>query len=151
MKITIITGEKGSGKSTYLEQLINPDFGGLITKCINREEKKYYFELINKNRSLLCCKYDDGMKFNKYNFDIINNYLLEINNKNIIIDEIGWMELEEKGFYNTLNFILKKNNIENLYLSVRYDIHKEILKKFNIDDFVLIDLTLIFFCGKSNL
>ncbi len=141
MNIIIITGQKGIGKTTYLENKINNNFNGIITKCVNRKERKYYFELINKNRYLLCCCYDNGMKFNKDNFDIVSNYLLEINTQNIIIDEIGWLELEEKGLYSSIIDILKNKTVKNLYLSMRYDIYKKLLNKFGIIDYELINLS----------
>lgn len=141
MNIIIITGQKGTGKTSYLENKINNNFNGIITKCVNRKEKKYYFKLINKNRYLLCCYYDYGMKFNEDNFHIVNDYLLEINTKNIIIDEIGWLELEEKGLYLSITNILKNKTIKNLYLSMRYDIYEKLITKFRIIDYELIDLS----------
>ena len=143
MNIVIVTGQKGSGKTTYLKKLINKNFNGIITECTNRKERKYYFELINKNRYLLCCYYDNGMKFNQDNFDTINGYLLEINNnkKNLIIDEVGWLELEENGLYKGLTNILRSKTIKKLYISMRYDIYKELINKFGIINYDLIDLS----------
>ena len=140
MKIIIVTGQKGSGKTTYLKKLINKDVNGVITKCINRKEKKYYFDLINKNRYLLCCYYDNGMKFNKYNFDLVNDYLLALSPL-VIIDEIGWLELEGQGLYKALNNILNSKTIKKLYISMRYDIYQELIAKFGIIDYDLIDLS----------
>jgi len=141
MKIVIVTGEKKSGKTTYLKTISKETFSGVITECINRKERKYQFNLINKNKKLLCCYYDNGMKFNQDNFDIVNDYLMEINNKNIIIDEIGWLELKKSGLYKALKSILKQKDVENLYISMRFDIYKELIKKFNIVDYELINLS----------
>jgi len=141
INIFIITGEKKSGKTTYLKTLLDNSFAGIITECVSRAERKYYFKLINSNRHLLCCYYDNGMKFNEYNFDLVNDYLTEINTQNIIIDEIGWLELEENGLYRALKLILQENKVKNLYLSMRYDIYKKLIKKFKIVNYELTDLS----------
>jgi len=146
MNIVVVTGKKASGKSKYLKNLIKDDFDGVITNCIDRELKKYEFELIAKKLKLICCYYEfkKGMNFNKVNFNLVNDYLMNMLKsnklKNIVIDEIGWLELEEKGFHNILTKVLNNKNIQNLYLSLRYDIYKELLRKFNITDYKLIKL-----------
>ena len=147
MNITIVTGEKASGKSKYLTKLITSDFDGVITNCTDRKLKKYEFNLIAKELKLICCYYEvnKGMNFNKGNFILVNDYLMNMlkSNKlnNIIIDELGWLELKEKGFYTSVVKILKNTNIQNLYLSLRYDIYKELINKFDIIDYKLINLS----------
>jgi len=148
MKIIIVTGFKGVGKSTYLKELINDDFDGVITICKDRKIKKYEFFLIKENKSLLCCHYDNGMNFNESHFEKVNDYLLALQppkerdteGGNIVIDEIGWLELEEKGLYRGFKSLLMSENIDTLYVSMRYDIHKELIEKFNIVDYDLVVL-----------
>ena len=140
-KIIIITGKQGSGKTSILENKIDNETNGVITICENRKLKKYYFKLINTNITLPCCYYEDGMKFNFHNFDKVCEYLDKLDSKKIMIDEIGWLELNKKGFYKALKKILKEKNFENLYLSMRYDIHERLIEKFKIENFTLIDLS----------
>jgi len=142
MKIIIITGQKASGKSTYLKNLVKDDFDGLITSCIDRNTRKYQFELIKTKKKIDCCYYDNGMKFNENGFELVNNYLSEIDKYFIIIDEIGWLELESKGLYKGLTSLLSNEKIEKLYISMRYDIYDKLIKKFGILKYELIDLSL---------
>jgi nucleoside-triphosphatase THEP1 len=84
------------------------------------------------------------MKFNEYNFNIVNSYLSfiadnEINGR-IIIDEVGWLELKGKGIYLGISKLINSKSIKELYLSVRFDSYKQIIEKFNINDYELVIL-----------
>jgi len=140
--IKIVTGKIGSGKTSFLKN-IKQGFDGVLTECEDRKKKLYKFNLIKANKKLLCCRYENGMMFNQENFDKVNAYLLESikKNKKIIIDELGWLELENEGLYNSVKHIVEERNFELLYLSMRYDIYLKLIEKFEIKEFTLIDLT----------
>jgi len=143
MNITIITGKKGVGKSTYLKKMIKTSkkqYDGIITICRNRDEKKYSFLFLKDNITISCCHYDTKMVFNSNNFIKANNYLKNIKSKNIILDEIGWLELENNGLYSGLFSLLSNNNIKNLYISMRFDSYKKLIEKFKIEDYKLVIL-----------
>ena len=143
MNITIITGKKGSGKSTYLRELIKKDktYDGIITICKDRDSKKYLFSLLKKNIELSCCHYDKKMIFEYENFLKVEKYLKKIDSENIIIDEIGWLELEEKGLYNSLKYLLSKKSIKELVISMRFDSYLELIEKFEIKNHKIITIT----------
>jgi len=138
VKIKIITGKKGSGKTTYLKSLRN-SYDGIITICDSRERREYSFLLIERDKKISCCYFDKKMIFNSENFKIVNKYLQTIKSRDIIIDEIGWLELENKGLSSSLNYLLNRN-IENLVLTMRFDSYKELIEKYHIKDYELIIL-----------
>ena len=138
MKIKIVTGKQGSGKTTYLKSLVN-SYDGVITICDSREKREYSFLLIELDKKISCCSFDKKMIFNDQNFKTVNKYLQTIGSKNIIIDEIGWLELEDRGLSSSLNYLLN-SDIDNLVLTMRFDSYRELIEKYHINDYQLIML-----------
>ena len=135
--IKIITGKIGSGKTSRLLSLIDENSDGIITICKNRNPKEYDFYFIKQKSYLSCCKRNNNenkMYFFENNFLKANEYLKEVNAKNIFIDEISYTEyLENKGFHDALIYLLKNKINSNFYLSLRFEFHKEIISKYNIN------------------
>ncbi|MBU1145820.1 MAG: hypothetical protein KJ971_08235 [Firmicutes bacterium] len=57
----------------------------------------------------------------------------------IFLDEIGNLELQEKGFHQILKKMISSKL--DLYLSIRADLVDEIIKKYNIEEFEIISLS----------
>ncbi len=132
--IICVTGFQGSGKTTHLQNLITKNISGVLTKCINREQKRYNFILLPSFDEFECCSYDfltKTMVFNNKSFDKVNNFIKSINSGSIIIDEIGRLELFDKGLSSSFRYIIDNVNRYNaVYIGIRYDILESLLKKY---------------------
>ncbi len=146
-KLTIISGETRSGKTTYLKNLIQqlsekePDLkiGGLIAHGIDKNGERLGFELENilTGQKILLCNniYQKGdLKIGKYYFKQSG---LEFGQQSLkdaiekanllIIDEIGPMELKGKGWFNEIESALKKDDLDMIWV-VRKSLLDKVLK-----------------------
>ena len=116
-KIIIITGAVDSGKTTLAKQLIE-DYqkkgkitGGIIceaTKIGGKKTAYYAVDIASHNKILLASidKIEFGFKFRRFYFShlgfefAVKVIRKAINAHVIVLDEIGYLELEEKGFLN---------------------------------------------------
>lgn len=152
MKIFIVTGSRGKGKTNKIQQIANYlkskniKFTGFISKpvfqdfdligydLINLENKKKY-ELMRRNEKFspyIC----GGFRYKKSSFsfstfDIFEALERKINT--ILLDEIGILELSNSGWHRCLDVILK-SNIKFLFLSVRRSALNEIIAKYNLEE-----------------
>ncbi len=146
--ITIIAGGRNSGKTTYIENLIQnlDSVYGYTSDKITKENRVIGYNARNivtgENNVLLHETLEFEKQFSniRFNFDI-NRYETCCRNlikasesyNNIIIDEIGKLELEKKlGFYNALHELLKKDN--NIFITIRNNLLPAIisfLEKYN--------------------
>ncbi|MBN2694483.1 hypothetical protein JXR93_07460 [bacterium] len=136
LNITCITGYQGTGKTTYLQNLINSKTVGVLTKSIDRDLKKYNFVLHPYLEEFECCSYNfltKTMVFNKESFYKVNKYIKSIEgSSSIIIDEIGRLELFEDGLSDSFKYIINNHQkYENIYIGIRYDILDLLLRKYN--------------------
>ncbi|HEB62227.1 MAG TPA: DUF2478 domain-containing protein [Bacteroidetes bacterium] len=146
-KLTIISGETRSGKTTYLKNLIQqltekePDLkiGGLIAHGIDENGERLGFELENiltGQRILLC---DDNnqkgdLKIGKFYFKQSG---LEFGQQSLkdaiekanllIVDEIGPMELKGKGWFNEIELAFQKDDLDMIWV-VRKSLLDKVLK-----------------------
>lgn len=150
-KIFIITGEQGSGKTTFLQELIvrlannGLQTGGILAKGFWKNYERDYFELIDLKSSnkLLYCQREpkngweklrhfyinpDGQKFGEAALD--PDYLK--NSDIIIIDEIGPFELKGKGWAKSIEAILKQLPGITMVWVVRKNLLNEVANHFNI-------------------
>ena len=146
-KIIIISQPIRSGKTTALMNRINliTDTDGILSPDVNGVRK---ILLIGKKNLIHfeTLKPEDTTVIGRFNFlnkafDISNDYLINIQpkeNSEIIIDEIGKLELIEKGFFKSLThhlqLIRQPNSNHRLVLIVRDTLLKEVMSKFNIQD-----------------
>jgi len=150
-KIVIITGEQGSGKTTFLQEIIfglaNNDvqIAGILAEGFWKNYERDYFELIDlksKNRLLYCQRKPndgweklkhfyinpDGQKFGEAALD--PDYLK--NADIVVIDEIGPFELKGKGWAKAIEPILKGLPELTMIWVVRKSLLNEVAAYFKI-------------------
>jgi nucleoside-triphosphatase len=142
MKIYILRGTIGSGKTTYLMNYCRQkNVGGVLSPVI--DSRRYFLNIENKEKKLMEASKEETesltigrYKFSAKAFEWANKILIDGMNKNyetIIIDEIGPLELQGKGFAETLKFFLSRNGIKpDLLLVVRENLVKDVLNYFKI-------------------
>lgn len=146
--ITIISGGRNSGKTTYIENLIQnlDSVYGYISEKIVKENRVIGYNtrnILNRENKVLLHEtlaFEKQFSNKRFNFDL-NSYEICCRNlikasesyNNIIIDEIGKLELERKlGFYNALQELLRKDI--NIFITIRNNLLPEIisfLQKYN--------------------
>ena len=152
-KVTIISGKKHSGKTTkllsYISELQSKNLicAGIVAVGRYKDDKRCSFELIdilgNKKHEFLTTT--PSLKFKKIGrFHIIpdgekfGRNVLEnettLNADVIIIDEIGPMELDGKGWAKYLKQFLKLDI--NLVITVREELLEEVCKEFGINNYL---------------
>ncbi len=141
--ITILTGSKGCGKTTSLLNYCNThkNVVGILTPIINN--KRCFYNILSKD--FFAMKYaseanDEAISVGKYLFSsnafskanlIFQN--IDTGNNQVIIDEIGPLELRGEGFANSLKQLLQKDFI-NLILVVREELIDEVIKYFALQN-----------------
>lgn len=147
--IIIFTGPIGSGKTTQLEEWVKTqrDIAGILMPVLEGERHIYSI----KSGKLVPVEVreesfpDEIIRIGKFNFskkvfDWGNREILtglEENNI-IIIDEIGPLELDKKGFFPSLNKILEDRKYlkeKTLILVIREGMVDRITNHFNINEY----------------
>jgi molybdopterin-guanine dinucleotide biosynthesis protein A len=162
-RIVILSQPIRSGKTTSLMNVISRsskgDFDGVVCPDVLGKRK---LMLIGDSR-IVDLETDNSSEaisvgrffFNKSAFDIANSWLVNINNPstNIIVDEVGKLELNNSGFHLGLSALLDKFNnglhAGNLLLVVRDTLLSQVIDKYSlqnamvstVDDFFKSDLT----------
>jgi nucleoside-triphosphatase len=142
MKVYILKGEVGSGKTTCLMTYCKgkKNTGGILSPVING--KRHFLDISGNEMKLMESSEETETlnigryKFSAKAFEWANKILIGCMNKNyetIIIDEIGPLELQGKGFAETLKFFLIHNEIKSdLLLVIRENLVNEVLHYFGI-------------------
>ncbi|OFY93353.1 MAG: hypothetical protein A2491_06400, partial [Bacteroidetes bacterium RIFOXYC12_FULL_35_7] len=155
--VIIITGEVGTGKTSFLKKLIvrfeeqNIKTGGLLSKRIYQNEKLEGYDLFsikqNKYVPLIrekCFSENDlslgSYYFNSETINIGNKILLEDSKLSdiLIIDEIGPLELNNNGWANTITTILTSTKIPMIWI-VRTSLLHEVQRKWGIQASLVIN------------
>ena len=152
-KVTIISGKKHSGKTTkllsYISELQSNGnvCAGIVAIGHFKDNKRCAFDLVdilgNKKQEFMTTT--PSLKFKKTGkFHIIpdgekfGKTVLEsettLNADVIIIDEIGPLELEGKGWAKYLKQFLKLD--KNLVITVREQLLDDVCKEFGIDNYL---------------
>jgi len=149
-KIFIITGKLDSGKTTFIKQLIesltskNIKVGGIFSQKIYENSELIGYDLIDiqtNNSKAFLRNYTDQSLPQIGKFSILPQSIdfgvkclksdYNIENKLVIIDEIGRLELEDKGWAKSVDE-LKKSYQGHLLLVVRDKFLKQIIEKWNL-------------------
>ena len=145
--IIIISQPIRSGKTTALMSRINvvkgvdgilsPDVNGLRKLLFIGKRNLIDFETLHQHDSISIGRFH----FSNKAFEIANDYLINIqpqSHSEIIIDEIGKLELNETGFYSSLvhhlTMVRKDQSNHRLVLVVRNSLLQEVMMKFGIEN-----------------
>lgn len=143
MKILILKGPIRSGKTTWLKEMYNnkKNVAGILSPVIN--EKRYFLNLENNETQPMEAdeKEQEVLSVGRYRFSlksftwarqvILNG--LENGKELLIIDEIGPLELQGKGFAETLKTVLPSKSDFQLLLVIRENCVDEVLNYFGIN------------------
>ncbi len=143
MQIHLLSGEIHSGKTTWLKEhlLIEKACCGILSPLING--KRYFLNI--STRETVCMEASPNEKevleIGKYKFSVnaFNWAIQQIESclnqptATVIIDEVGPLELQGKGFASILNKLLSSSDISDLVLVVRQSAVSAVLKTFHID------------------
>ncbi len=146
-RITIITGQIRSGKTTYLKKLISllDNIEGIIQ--ITDGEKRFFVDISSGDQIELTSQSSDLDTFNMGNFIFKNSAFnwakekletsLKKGYKIIAIDEFGLLEFRGEGLEPIFSEIINqiKLNAElQLLVVVRETLLQDFLKKFNLNE-----------------
>ena len=127
----IVTGERGEGKTTYILSHFS-NYKGYVT--VHRNDEYFLMDLESTEETLLLSHnpvFNEAWKgwyINSSTFSKANEKLLSFSNTEVILDEVGMLEVEERGFAT----FLKKSPLMDidLVISVRREFIMEVKNKF---------------------
>ena len=148
MNITIITGARGAGKTSFLkEQIRTPEFSGKKITGFYAENRGDGYEIVNlqqHEKVLLCKRNDPGtgkLRLQDFYFSeaaiktgkkwIEKN--LRLANAVFVIDEAGRFELDGYVWDSLIRKVLK-NNAGSLIMVVRKKFLEDVIKKYGLDN-----------------
>ena len=140
-----------TGKTTLLEQIhkrqggggfslpkiiVNNQFKGYWIKDLNTGEKTEFALIESMDRYLYKMGrfyfLPQGMEFSRR----IYKKAIETEEKNFFIDEIGPLELEDKGFSHIFRDAL--TSFENIYVVVRESCLDDVIREFGLNEYKLV-------------
>ena len=127
----IVTGERGEGKTTYILSHFS-NYKGYVT--VHRNDEYFLMDLESTEETLLLSHnpvFNEAWKgwyINSSTFSKANEKLLSFSNTEVILDEVGMLEVEERGF---ATFLKKAPFMDiDLVISVRREFIKDVRNKF---------------------
>jgi nucleoside-triphosphatase len=149
-EVLIVTGLVRSGKTTrLLDWASKQEIVKGIASPFSGNKRMFYDLSTHESFSMEAKEGEESMKIGKYNFSIdsfkravrIIAEGIENNSGFLVIDEIGPLELENKGFNKILRKILSTENREfSLVLVIRDTMVDDVLKQFGIKNYSLLNL-----------
>ncbi len=156
MKVKIITGERGSGKTTFLKKYVeslgseNTNIFGFYAENVSGKDEYVIHKLNSLEKAILCKRNSPetgNLKIRDFWFDekavrTGENWLNEgfdASNPVFIIDEVGMFEI--KGY--VWNDVIKKIialDRGTLIITVRHKFLNEVIRKFNLENVEIIDV-----------
>ena len=158
-KVFIVTGSIRGGKTTFVKMLIeflninNIKAGGILSERIMDGSVTTGYDLVNivtgkKKEFLRQDREGRGGKIGKFNIcekglvegkKIINS-LINNENKLVIIDEVGLLEIQNNGWSDCINALLGKPS-NHILLTVRDIYVAEVIKKWNLREPVIFNIS----------
>jgi len=142
-EVLIITGERQEGKTTYLSELVsllkerNVKFAGFIAPAIHEQDTRIGFHLLDlqtDTKKLICTvtptegwQQTGPYYFNPEGLQFGMQTLSRKRTENahwLVIDEVGPMELENKGWAKTINSLQKNSNLPMIWVVRRHLVDK---------------------------
>ena len=150
MNIIIFSRPVRSGKTTELMEwckhqenidgILMPDVNG--SRWMQKISTGERWEAQHTNNDITSKTYLTIGRFSFYKnaFAKANDFLIEAASTTpfLVIDEIGKLELQKEGFYQSLKTILHHQQLKNLLLVVRDNLVSEVADNFQIKDFQLL-------------
>ena len=157
-KVFILTGSIGDGKTTYTKTLIDlfrnkgTRMGGIISERVMVNSQTTGYDLVNieTGESIIMLRQDEecgSERIGRYTIckggmERGNEILRSLTSRKIqliIIDEVGLLELQDKGWTESINQILAESSV-NLLITVRTDYVDAVIKKWDIRNAVTFDV-----------
>jgi nucleoside-triphosphatase THEP1 len=148
--IIILTGEKQSGKTTYLYNFcLNNKCAGILSPIVYSKrmffdiEKQHYFDMeASGNASYLeVGKYKFSIEAFKIASTILNNMDKASNIKYFVVDEVGPLEINnQEGLYSSIKTILKKKFSFTLIMVIRESLIEEAISLFKLSNPIIMHL-----------
>lgn len=157
-KVFIITGSVGEGKTSLIQKIVatlkeqNVSIGGILSPRIVQNGTTTGYDIIDimTDERVAFLRRTTNEELNKIgNYSILaeglelGNKALRnaLNNKQfIVIDEVGRLELENKGWATNLNDLLTVSH-SNLIISVRDSFTAQVINKWNLTGSTIINVT----------
>ncbi len=158
-RIFIITGQQGSGKTTFLSELINHlraediSIGGFMAHGFWKDNIRDGFELEDlKTGEKIVLSQTDSVegweKFRRFYFNpkgfVFGGKSLSPENLDnielIAIDEIGPFELEGKGWGKAIDMLLTETNKPMIWVC-RESILSEIIAEYNLESYCIYNIS----------
>jgi nucleoside-triphosphatase len=143
MNIYILTGDIRTGKTTMLQNWCraNPSAEGILSPVI--DGKRWFVDIRSDDHQLMEAAVEEKevlligrFRFSQQIFHWAASKIEEAIGRNadvIVIDEIGPLELQEKGFHHALNKILA-SSVKNLLIIVRDSKLEEVIEKYQMKE-----------------
>lgn len=136
----IITGGRGEGKTTYLLEQRAKGFLSI------HRENAYYLKNNESGEERLLMS-DEPIFHDKFGmwyydqsvFDWANSELMKIKDRDVVLDEVGRLEVQGGGFAPALKLFQKRDI--NLTISVRREFITLVTDAFSIKDAEIVDIS----------
>lgn len=146
----IVTGSQGAGKTLYIKSMITENTAGVYSSVVYENNSRIGYDavLIGSGEKFKLCRtgYESDLTLGNFGFyedtfRIITERL--INNSNgkadtLVIDEIGLLEKDKKGWFDLLSWAVNKENF-NIILSVRKELVGHVKNSFPHLNFEVVD------------
>ncbi len=156
--ITIIQGERGEGKTTFVKSIVkylkreNILVGGILAEGFWKEGVRDRFQLVDlkTNSKLAYCQREKKETWEKVAQFYVNpkgqefgDQLLKKTNLQgldfVVIDEVGPFELEGKGWTKAIHNLIEGTNLPMLWV-VRNSLVEEVIQYFELEEFQLFNI-----------
>jgi nucleoside-triphosphatase THEP1 len=158
-KVFIITGSVGQGKTTFVKNLLdtfrekNITAGGIYSPRIMIKNKTIGYDIVDivNNEQVPFLREANLENLKKIGrFDIMPQGLQKgydalklsanVDNKIVIIDEVGILELENEGWANSIQDLINAAN-NHILLVVRDIFTEKVIQKWNLDQSVIYNIS----------
>ncbi len=157
-KIFIITGSVGEGKTTHIQNIVetlknqNISIGGILSPRILENGITAGYDVVDimtNDRAAFLRKTDDEKSPEIGSYSILSEGIQTgrkalkkslNNNQVVVIDEVGRLELNNKGWAEDIKSLLNGSNC-NLVLSVRERFIEEVVEKWDLKDYTILHVS----------